>query len=61
MHESVFQRASKWHDSEGRVLFEAFEKFTIACFAKISRETIPLRIYNIHKNVRDNCSFNLRL
>ena len=30
-------------------------------FIQISRETMLLRIKNIHKNVRDNCSFNLHL
>ena len=38
-------------------LFEVFEKLASACFIhSISRETILLRIKNIHKNVRDNCS-----
>jgi hypothetical protein len=49
--------------SEGRVLFEVFEKLartSCACSIQISRETIQkLRINNIHKNVRDNCSLNL--
>ena len=35
---------------------EVFEKLTSACFIQISQETILLRINNIHKNVRDNCS-----
>ena len=28
-------------------------------FIQISRETMLLLINNLHKNVRDNCSFNL--
>ena len=39
----------------------SLKKLTSACFIQILRETILLRINNIHKNVRDNCSFNLRL
>ena len=35
--------------------FEVFEKLTSACFIQISRETILLRVNNIHKNVRHNC------
>jgi hypothetical protein len=31
MHEWVFQRLSKLHESEGRVLFEVFEKLTSVC------------------------------
>ena len=30
-------------------------------FIQISRETMLLLINNLHKNVRDNCSFNLRV
>ena len=30
-------------------------------FIRISRETMLLLINNLHKNVRDNCSFNLRV
>ena len=30
-------------------------------YIQISRETMLLLINNLHKNVRDNCSFNLRL
>jgi hypothetical protein len=30
-------------------------------FIQISRETMLLLINNLHKNVRDNCSFNLRI
>jgi hypothetical protein len=29
-------------------------------FIQISRETMLLLINNLHKNVRDNCGFNLR-
>jgi hypothetical protein len=56
-----FQRASKYHESEGLVLFEVFKELTRACFIQISRDTILLRINNIHKNVRENCRLNLRL
>jgi hypothetical protein len=31
MHEWVFQRLSKLHESEGWVVFEVFEKLTIVC------------------------------
>jgi uncharacterized protein YtpQ (UPF0354 family) len=30
-------------------------------FIQISQETMLLLINNLHKNVRDNCSFNLRV
>ena len=30
-------------------------------FIQISRETMLLLVNNLHKNVRDNCSFNLRV
>ena len=30
-------------------------------FIQISRETMLLLINNLHKNIRDNCSFNLSL
>ena len=30
-------------------------------FIQISRETMLLLINNLHKKVRDNCSFNLRI
>jgi hypothetical protein len=40
-------------ESEGRVIFEVFEKLTSAYFIQISRETIHYVFSNnIHKNVR---------
>jgi hypothetical protein len=35
MHEWVFQRGSKLHESEERVQFEVFEKLTSVCFSKL--------------------------
>jgi hypothetical protein len=61
MHEWVFQRGLKQHESEGRVLFEVFEKLTSACSIQISRETILIRINNIHENIWNHCGFKLRL
>jgi hypothetical protein len=42
--------------------FDYFIAETHECiFIQISRETMLLLINNLHKNVRDNCSFNLRV
>ena len=35
MHERVFQRGSKLHESDERVQFEVFEKLTSVCFSKL--------------------------
>ena len=40
------------------MLFEVFEKFTSAWLSKF-HEKLLLLINNLHKNVRDNCSFTL--
>jgi hypothetical protein len=40
-------------------VFEGIEKLASIYFIKISRETIQLRVNDMHKNVRDNFIFNL--
>jgi hypothetical protein len=49
MHEWVFQRLSKLHESEGRVQFEVFEKLTSVCFFQIARETILIN--SMHEKI----------
>ena len=52
MHECVFQRRSKLHESEGRVQFEVFELKTHECmFFQIARGTILLPVNNIHEKI----------
>jgi hypothetical protein len=60
MHEWVFQKLSKLHESEGRVQLEDFQKthecffllfFFLPVFSQIARETILLLINNIHEKL----------
>ena len=50
----VFQRLSKEHESEGRVLCEVFEILTSEFFFQNARETILLPMNNIHDKIMQN-------
>ena len=48
MHELVFERRSKLHESEERVQFERLSKTYERMFYQTARETMLLLVNNIH-------------
>jgi hypothetical protein len=61
MHEWVFQRPQNSTSPKDECYLRSLKNSRVPVYPNFTRNHATILINNLHKNVRDNCSFNLRL